>query len=387
MSFADRVSRKSGAWLFVYETPPSKNGETSVGRNGKLIRPNPSVPKSGILSSALNTAALLPNRRWNVGHPTCAAALPTRGAIDLTLVVRERTVAVPADHRLVAQVDRPCRGRILGAASVTAERYTAEGRRERTHEDVAPVVDQRRLVLDRSERRRELNAITLTLDRRGERRERVVADERDGGLGEPDGLVDRCQLFIALIDDRVADERRLEQLGVEAVVRDVGRNLESLRHRERILSERGRLIDVDALQDLIDRVRGDRAALRAQRRVFQVDLPREIRDVFDAAAVVPAILHVVVLQSAADVLHGSIRLDGREDLTVAQLIAEDHRYAARHAGAERSAGNDAQARLTDGVERERRLVRLDDELVAARKSGEGIREIARDQAARHLRWR
>ena len=157
------------------------------------------------------------------------------------------------------------------------------------------------------------------------------------------------------------------------------RDLESLRHRERILCERRRLVDVDALQDLIDRVRGDRAALRAERRVLEVHLSREIRDVFDAAAVVPAVLHVVVLQRAADVLHRAIRLNGREDLTVAELIAEDHRHAARHAGAERSAGDHAEARLADRVERERRVIVLDRELVAA---SEGRRTDPRDSSSR-----
>ena len=79
------------------------------------------------------------------------------------------------------------------------------------------------------------------------------------------------------------------------------------------------------------------------------------------AAVVPAVLHVVVLQRAADVLHRAVRLNGGEDLPVAQLVAEDHRHAARHAGAERSAGRprrgsagrSRRARTTSGTARPR----------------------------------
>ena len=78
MLFADRVNSKSGACCCVYATPPSKNGETSVGRKGKFRRPKPSVPNSGMRNSALTIAALLPNSRWNVGQPTVAAALPGR---------------------------------------------------------------------------------------------------------------------------------------------------------------------------------------------------------------------------------------------------------------------------------------------------------------------
>ena len=78
MSFADRVNFKSGFCSFVHATPPSKKGETSVGRKGKFSSPNPSVPNNGIRNSALKIAALLPNKRWNVGQPTVAAALPGR---------------------------------------------------------------------------------------------------------------------------------------------------------------------------------------------------------------------------------------------------------------------------------------------------------------------
>src|SRR5512143_2859126 len=81
MSFAARVTRKSGDWAFVYDTPASKNGETSVGKNGKLSRPNPSVPNSGILNSALTTPTLLPNNRWNAGQPTEAACVPAAAPV------------------------------------------------------------------------------------------------------------------------------------------------------------------------------------------------------------------------------------------------------------------------------------------------------------------
>src|SRR5690242_5363324 len=73
MVFAVDVTRQSGVCEFVYDTPASKNGATSVGKYGKLSRPNPSTPNSGIRSSALATATLLPNNRSNTGQPVACA--------------------------------------------------------------------------------------------------------------------------------------------------------------------------------------------------------------------------------------------------------------------------------------------------------------------------
>src|ERR1051326_1096258 len=81
MSLASRVSRKFGPCALVYETPASKKGDTSVGKNGKLSNPNPSVPNSGIRNSAFTTPTLLPNNRWNAGQPTVAACDPAAAPV------------------------------------------------------------------------------------------------------------------------------------------------------------------------------------------------------------------------------------------------------------------------------------------------------------------
>ena len=79
--------------MFVYETPASKNGETSVGRNGKLINPNPSVPKSGMRNSVLITAALLPNRRCKAGH-----WLPVDCTVEFANFADSPAIQLPFDN-------------------------------------------------------------------------------------------------------------------------------------------------------------------------------------------------------------------------------------------------------------------------------------------------
>src|SRR5438105_3844662 len=54
---------RSGCWSPVHASPASKNGATSSGKYGKFTRPNIGDPKSGMRSSALKTAILLPNNR------------------------------------------------------------------------------------------------------------------------------------------------------------------------------------------------------------------------------------------------------------------------------------------------------------------------------------
>src|SRR6266550_876889 len=62
------VKRRSGFWSPVHASPASKNGATSSGRYGKFTSPNIGDPKSGMRSSALKTAILLPNNRSNTGQ-------------------------------------------------------------------------------------------------------------------------------------------------------------------------------------------------------------------------------------------------------------------------------------------------------------------------------
>jgi hypothetical protein len=68
----------------VQAMPASKNGEISSGRYGKLIKPNPLVPKNGTRSSALKTPMRLPSMRSKIGHRLAVAAelLPTHSLAD-----------------------------------------------------------------------------------------------------------------------------------------------------------------------------------------------------------------------------------------------------------------------------------------------------------------
>ena len=61
-------SRHTGALLAVQAAPTSTNGDSSSGGSGDEIRPNPSVPSTGMRSSALATARRLPMRRSSCGH-------------------------------------------------------------------------------------------------------------------------------------------------------------------------------------------------------------------------------------------------------------------------------------------------------------------------------
>src|SRR5262249_11241531 len=107
-----------------------------------------------------------------------------RLACDRAFVRAKRAVAVTTNERFLTEIDRPRRLRIFRAAAVAADRDAAEGERERTEEEIPPVIEQRRLILRGPERRRELQPIPLALHRADERGERVVTDERDGRLGE-----------------------------------------------------------------------------------------------------------------------------------------------------------------------------------------------------------
>ena len=150
-----------------------------------------------------------------------------------------------------------------------------------------------------------------------------------------------------------------------------------------------RLVDVDALHQLIHRVCGDRSPLDVVTSYLGgIDLSGEIRDVLESRAVVPAVLHVVVLQRAADVLHRSIRLNGGEDLPIAQLIAEDHRHAAGEAGAERSARRPRRGcgwpiASSENDEWKGSTAKS----LPLGKAAGGVGEIPRDETARDLRRR
>ena len=91
-------------------------------------------------------------------------------------------------------------------------------------------------------------------------------------------LVDIGRKFV---DDRVgAIEHGGEDFRVEAVVRDVRRGLEAPRAGERVLREGHRLVDVDALQQLIDAV----AVSALDCRRIQIHVTRQVRDVLHAGA-------------------------------------------------------------------------------------------------------
>src|SRR6185312_7470931 len=95
------------------------------------------------------------------------------------------------------------------------------------------IVGESGLVVDRAERRRVLEAVAAAFDRRRERGERVVADVRDGGLGEEDRLVERRGVRVRLGENVARGvEQRLEDLRVESVMRDVRRELEPSGARE-----------------------------------------------------------------------------------------------------------------------------------------------------------
>src|SRR4051812_40814410 len=136
-------------------------------------------------------------------------------------------------------------------------------------------------------------------------------------------------------------------------MRERRRQLEPSSCRERVLCADRCVVEVDPLHQQIHRQRGKTSALRGDDGVAEESTAGEIRYVFETRTVVPAVLHVDVLNRATDVLHGAIRLNGGEDLPVAQLVAEQHLHAADKAWAEWPADRATDLRLADGVERER----------------------------------
>src|SRR5262249_52306898 len=154
--------------------------------------------------------------------------------------------------------------------------------------------------------------------------------------------------------------------------------------REGILREQRGLIDVDALQDLID---GDTVVWCDERRLRRNDIPGEIRHVLDARAVVPPVFQVRVIHRAADVAYGAVGLNRGRDRLVAELIAEEGGDASRDAGTERPAGDDADRRLAEGVELEGGMIGHDAEIVSGRETVRRVSQVRQDGAARYVTGR